>query len=54
MIWFRTTCRIRPYGCEVNYLNRARTSSVMVDGTTAKGGVSLLLSRVKKFLGTEF
>ncbi|MEH2265287.1 hypothetical protein [Nostoc sp.] len=35
-------------------LNQARTSSVMVDGTTAKGGVSLLLSRVSRIVGTEF
>ncbi|MEA5603926.1 hypothetical protein [Nostoc sp. UHCC 0252] len=35
-------------------LNQARTSSVMVDGTTAKGSVSLLLSRVSRLLGTEF
>ncbi|MEH2425128.1 MAG: hypothetical protein V7K48_30765 [Nostoc sp.] len=52
MIWFRTTCKIRPYGCEVNYLDKARTYSVMVDGTTAKGGVSLLLSPVNRFPGT--
>ncbi|MFW9258144.1 hypothetical protein [Nostoc sp. CALU 546] len=50
MVWFRTTCKIRP--CEVNYLNQARTISVMVDGTTAKGGVSLLLSPVNTPLGT--
>ncbi|MDZ7967050.1 MAG: hypothetical protein RM368_19090 [Nostoc sp. DedSLP03] len=35
-------------------LNQARTSSVMVDGTTAKGDVSLLLSPVNTPLGTEF
>jgi hypothetical protein len=35
-------------------LNQARTSSVMVDGTTVKGGVSLLLSPVNRLLGTEF
>jgi hypothetical protein len=54
MVWFRTTCKISPCDCQVNYLNQARTSSVMVDGTTAKGGVSLLLSLVNTPLGTEF